>query len=200
MPRNGFLTPSTFRDLMTNDRSGKGMGKTAQNVIDQHALDLLGVEREDMDLFTPASCQWGKDNEWQAIQTYEDRTMREVRQPEFAVCPTHPYVGGTMDGLVGDKGGIEVKCPYSSIEHLYNAIEARQAVKVYNWQMQGYMWIRNLDWIDFVSFDPRFPAPVDLVVHKIERDEVAIQALIDRCEAAHEMAVGIVNTLRRICA
>lgn len=196
MPKSGYLTPSTFGDLMTSNRSGTGFGKTAQKVIERLALDLIGVERLEMD--SPASCQWGLDNEWLAIQEYEERTFRKVICPvKFTVSKTHPYVGGTMDGLVGDNGGIEVKSPYDSINHLLNLREAYQLHNEYWYQVQGYFWIYELSWIDFISFDPRFPKPMDLNITRVERDEDTIEKLKARCEQAYSEAIQLVDVIRR---
>lgn len=197
MPRSGFLTPSTFSDLMSNGKGKDTMGATALRIVNNLAMDMLGVERsESREMKTPASCQWGLDHEWEAIQEYQDRTFREVLCPvEFRVSPTHTYVGGTMDGLIGSKGGIEVKCPFDSLEHLYNLQEAKQLYRQYMHQVQGYFWIFELEWVDFLSYDPRFPEPNNLYIHRVGRDEDHINRLKARCEMAYEKAIEIAYSL-----
>lgn len=202
MPRKGFITPSTFADLMTNTKGSKEEpGKSSRKVIQQLALDLIDVQNSDdlgEDIITPKSCMWGIDHEWEAIQTYQERTFRDVACPvEFRASTTHPYVGGTMDGLIGKTGGIEVKCPFSSIEHLGNLLYAKQLEKQYYYQVQGYMWIFELDWVDFISFDPRFPAPKDLCVTHVSRDDETIERIKSRCEYAHEKALELVGQMER---
>lgn len=187
MPKAGYLTPSTFSDLMSNGRGKETMGKTALNIIDNLVLDMLGTQKEET--FGGTACQWGLDHEWEARKAYEDETFRMVIEPEFRVSPTHSYVGGTMDGLVGSKGGIEIKCPYNSIEHLYNFTEARQAKTIYKYQLQGYFWIYELEWIDFVSYDPRYPEKQRLGIHRQYPDFEIIESLKKRCELAYEMAL-----------
>jgi hypothetical protein len=197
MPRKGFLTPSTFADLMTSAK-GKSdeLGKTALKVVDKLVLDMLGVETDEDSQGTPTSCQWGLDNEWFAIQTYSERTFTEVHCPvEFRASRTHPYVGGTMDGLVGNKGGIETKCPYSSLEHLGNLLEAAQ-LKQYKYQIQGYLWIFELDWIDFISVDPRFPQPYDLAVYRVYPQQDIVEAIQKRCGLAYQMAMSKLKMIK----
>lgn len=197
MPKMGFLTASSFADLMTNGRGSDEMGKTALKVVDLLTLDLLGVERREEGA-SPASCQWGKDHESLAIDAYQDETMREVIHPvDFRVSPTHGYVGGAMDGLIRPVGGIEVKCPYNSTEHLYNVQSGRQLHEVYWYQVQGYFWIFELEWIDFVSFDPRFVGPERLYIERAYRDEVTIDKLKARCELAYSMACENAERIRR---
>lgn len=195
MPNPGFFTPSTFADIMSNGRGGQEFGKMAQKVIDRMTLDLLGVERPEES--TPPSCQWGLDHEWEAIQEYEERTFRKVMAPvEFRASKSHPYVGGTMDGLVGQVGGIEVKSPYDSMNHLYNIQTSAQLYKDYWYQVQGYFWIFELEWIDFISYDPRFPKPSSLYIKREYPDEAIISKLKERCEKAHRIAQKQAERLR----
>lgn len=195
MPKPGYFTPSTFSDLMSNAKGTDTFGKTALKVIDVMVLDLLGVERPEEN--TPASCQWGIDHEWEATQEYQERTFRQVHAPvEFRQSASHPFIGGTMDGLVGKVGGIEVKCPFSSNEHLGNVTEAKQFKTIYKYQLQGYFWIFELEWIDCISYDPRFPEPNNLVVHRVFPDEEMIARLQARCEEAYMMAVERAKSIR----
>lgn len=197
MPKSGFLTPSSFADLMTNGRGTDTMGKSALAVVDRLTLDLLGFEAPEPS-GTPRSCAWGNENEPLARLLYTERTFREVRPTEFTVCDTHPYVGGTMDGLVGLSGGVEIKCPYSPTEHLANILTRKQVAQ-YTPQMQGYMWIYVLDWIDFISYDPRLPEPYDLVIERIERDDAYIERLKKRCEEAFDLALINAQEAGRRC-
>lgn len=188
MPNPGFLTPSTFSDLMSNGRGSSEMGKTALKIVDRLVLDLLGVERPEES--TPATCQWGIDHEWEAIQAYQDYTFREVRCPVvFRASSTHNYVGGTMDGLVGKSGGIEVKCPFNSNEHLDNLRKAKQFKTLYKYQLQGYFWIFQLEWIDCVSYDPRFPDSSKLAIYREYPNKDLIGQIMRRCEMAYRIAL-----------
>lgn len=197
MPKLGFITASSFADLMTNGRGKDEMGKTALKVVDQLVLDIMGVERRE-EHGTPAPCQWGIDHESDAIEAYQERSMREVLHPvEFRAAPDCPYVGGTMDGLVGKVGGVEVKCPYNSTEHLYNLQCGRQLKEVYWFQVQGYFWIYELEWIDFISYDPRFAEPDCLYIERAFRDEPTIARLKARCEEAHDLALRLADEIRK---
>jgi len=195
MPNKGFLTPSSFAALMSNGRGSVEMGKTALAVVDQLVLDMIGAERaEQDDSAAPVSCAWGKENEWLAIQQYIDLTLSDVRIDTFTVSQSHPYIGGTMDGKVGQRGGIEVKCPYSQLEHLAN-LEYGKQIKQYMCQMQGYMFINELDWVDFVSFSPLFPEDIQLFIKRVQRDNELIEQIVKRCEVAHQMALDKVKRL-----
>lgn len=195
MPRAGYLTPSSFYDLMSNGRGTNDMGQSALKVVDRLVLDMLGYSDSLDDEFVPKSCLWGIENEWTALRVYEEQTLREVRNAQFMSSYTHPYMGGTMDGLVGEHGGVEAKCPYNPVEHLHNLLDGRQ-IKQYIYQIQGYLFIYELDWIDFISYDPRMPKEYQLAVHRVTRDKEIIDAIVKRCEKAYQMACEKVDMIK----
>jgi hypothetical protein len=186
MPKPGYLTPSTFSDLMSNGRGSNEMGQTALAVVDRLVLDLIGAERPEEG--TPSSCQWGLDHEWEAIDTYSERNMCEVVRPDFRVCRDYPFIGGTADGLVGRDGLIEVKNPFNMLEHMYNLLSGKQVPQYIN-KMYGYMLIYERDWSDFVSFDTRFPEALKLYTQRVPRDDELIRRIVERCVMAHDMAL-----------
>jgi hypothetical protein len=83
----------------------------------------------------------------------------------------HPTIIGTHaspDGLVGDDGCLEIKCPNSST-HI-DTLKSGQVAHKYILQMQWQMVCANRQWCDFVSFDPRMPDNLSLYIQRIERD------------------------------
>jgi hypothetical protein len=44
-------------------------------------------------------------------------------------------------------------------------------------QVQGQMWITGREWCDFVSFDPRMPADLQLYVQRVQRNPEFIAGL-----------------------
>lgn len=191
MPRAGYLTASTFPDLMTRGKGGQEFGKTAMRHIEQLALDMLRVDRaEDI---TADSLEWGLEHEDNARYFYQEATLYKVGQAEFRISKELSFVGGEMDGLVGDDGGIEIKCPKSSTKHMFHFAEHYEE---YAYQVQGYLWIYRLKWIDFVSYDPRCPKPHQLQIRRIEPDAGIIKALQERCKAAHSEAIKLVEEVQ----
>lgn len=196
MPRAKFLTPSTFDALMSKGRDkGKAFGDKAMSVVHRLALDLLEV-KPDEDEFTPAACAWGNEYEWLAVRTYEQRRLVSVHRSHFKISPTLTYVGGTADGLVGKAGGIETKCPFNPINHL----KFEEQFRGYFYQVYGYVWVYEIEWMDFISFDPRYPEHLNLRVKRVERDEKIINALERRCIDAQNLALGLVAKMEKeIC-
>ncbi len=54
---------------------------------------------------------WGRQNEAEARRCYEAETGLLVRETGFWVHPKLPWLGASPDGLVGQSGQLEVKCP-----------------------------------------------------------------------------------------
>ena len=80
--------------------------------------------------------------------------------------------GCSPDGLVGDDGLIELKCPMEKnhIIYLFRDVCPKQ----YFMQVQGQLWVTKRQWCDFVSYHPDFP----LFIHRVYPVE-AIQVALD---------------------
>jgi predicted phage-related endonuclease len=83
--------------------------------------------------------------------------------------------GASPDGLVGDDGLLEIKCPNTAthIETLLSQIVPGK----YNTQMQFQMACTGRSWCDFVSFDNRLPAELQLFVKRVPRDNMYIRLM-----------------------
>ena len=170
--RLGKITASRFCDMMTNGRGTGAMGKTAYSYMyDLIAERLTG---EPQDEIISKHLDWGNANEPQARAMYCLISGRRVTQTGFIAM--NDDIGGSPDGLVGDSGGVEIKCPSSSRIHL-GYIEQCKVPNDYFWQVQGLMWVTGREWWDFVSFDPRMPEKYQLFVFREERDDQAIKEL-----------------------
>lgn len=177
MPKPGHITPSQFGKIMTNDRSGKGFGKTAIAYADEVILGLLGVPLPEV--HAPA-LEWGKTFEPKARKRYELMNFTEVPPVTEAIHhPEFSFVCGTPDGLVDDDGILEIKCPYNSLNHFAN-LKTGEQIEDYKWQIQGYLWITGRQWCDFVSYDERFDYDMQFCQYRVERDEELIKQLSER--------------------
>jgi len=107
-----------------------------------------------------------------AYEFYHDCTVKEVG---FIDHPTIEFSGCSPDGIVGRKGGIEIKCCDSQ-----NHIEVLKTGIIdpdYLAQIQFNMACTKRAWWDYVSFDPRMPEDLKLFVKRIIRDDHAIAKL-----------------------
>ena len=79
------------------------------------------------------------------------------------------------DGLVGDNGLLEIKCP-NTATHIDTLLSETVPGK-YNTQMQFQMACTDREWCDFVSFDNRLPTELQLFVKRVPRDNVFIRLI-----------------------
>lgn len=166
--RLGRVTASRIADVTAKTRSGWAASRT-NYMAELLSERLTGVPR---DTFTNAAMQWGTDMEPQARRMYEFMEGVEVRQVGFAVHPVIEMAGASPDGLVGDDGLVEIKCPNTAthIDTLLGSAIDGKYVKQMQWQMAcaGRLWC------DFVSFDPRLPERMQIYIQRVEADPVMI--------------------------
>jgi hypothetical protein len=119
--------------------------------------------------------QWGTDTEPKARKTYERYKNTKVAEVGFIHHPTIRDSGASPDGLVGNDGLIEIKCPKTK-NHL-KALESDAIHKKYLMQMQWQMACTGRSWCDFVSYDPRAPKGRRLYVKRVKADTREIERL-----------------------
>lgn len=188
MPKLGYLTASAFNSVMTRGTKTKAVLGEATRI----ACERLGVDL-DQDDFLSRAMEWGIENEPLAVRAYEADTFLTVHSRQEFVSLPGRMVGCHPDGLIGDDGLLEVKCPNSD-NHLLN-IAYNQQVSDYIHQVQASLWITGRQWCDFVSFDPRFPEPLQLHVVRISRDEEIISAIDERAALIERMAEEMVENV-----
>lgn len=126
--------------------------------------------------FVTEAMQHGIDNEPIARAEYEILTGQEVTPIGLAMHDEIKYFSASTDGLVGKDGMLEIKC-LGSINHL-DILIAGEIPKKYHWQMLGGMACAERQWCDFVSYDPRMPADLQLFVKRLERSDALISGML----------------------
>jgi putative phage-type endonuclease len=164
--RLGKATASHMGDIMTKTRSGS-YGTGGLNYMT--ALLCERLTGEVAEYYVSGPMQWGIDQEPYANSEYELRTDSMVLAEGFVDHPTIPMSGASPDGLVDDDGLIEIKCPNTAthIKHLLG-----ESIKPeYMLQMQWQLDCTGRAWCDFVSYDPRLPENLQMVITRVDRDE-----------------------------
>lgn len=169
--RLGKVTASRVADVVARTKSGWGASR-ANYTAELIAERLTG---ETAEKFTNLAMQWGADKEPDARAAYEFYTDAKVAEIAFAGHPTIAMSGASPDGLVGDVGLVEIKCPLTAT-HLDTLLGQAIAGK-YLTQMQWQMACTGRAWCDFVSFDPRLPESMRLFVRRVPRDPETIVTL-----------------------
>lgn len=170
--RLGKVTASRLSAVLAKGKSG-GTSATRRNYMAELIAERLTGDHSEG--FSSASIQWGKDNEPLAREQYELLKNATVVQTGFQPHPTLKDTGASPDGLIGDDGMVEIKCP-NTATHI-DRIAGASIKREYRLQMQWQMECTGRKWCDFVSFDPRMPMHLQLHVERVERDEGAIQEI-----------------------
>jgi len=125
------------------------------------ARELYGCELlNEWELGEPenfGSTDWmerGTDLEDDARRWYEFHTDREVQQVGF-IARDDGKTGGSPDGLVGEDGGLEIKC-LGAAKHrshiLKHPINTREE---FVGQVQGYLYLTGREWWDILFYNPK---------------------------------------------
>jgi len=96
-----------------------------------------------------------------------------VDEVGFVKHPTIQWFGASPDGLVGDDGLIELKVPRSTT-HLDYWQSGKPPAK-YVPQMLAQLSCTRRKWVDFVSFDDRFPEHLQLYVARFQPTQEIIE-------------------------
>jgi len=169
--RLGKVTASRIADVTA--RTKTGWGASRQNIMATLIAERLTGEPQET--YTNKEMQWGTDTEPQARDAYEFFADVDVVQVGFVDHPKLSDSGASPDGLVGEVGLVEIKCP-NTATHL-DFLLGEKIPEKYLKQMQWQMACTNRQWCDFVCFDPRVPPRMRLHIERVKRNEVMIETL-----------------------
>jgi hypothetical protein len=115
--------------------------------------------------------KWGTEHEEEARAKYIEQTGADIFTPAFCIHPQFDWLGMSPDGLTKDlSGAIEIKCPNTK-GHV-KTIRMGGLPNEHKYQVYQYFLVNEkLEWLDFVSYDPRF-TPRPLYIHRITRNEI----------------------------
>jgi hypothetical protein len=121
-----------------------------------------------------------------------------VTEVGFIHHPTIEWTGASPDGLVGDDGLIEIKCP-NTATHIDYLLRGAVPAK-YQPQMLWQMACTGRKWCDFASYDPRMPVELQLFVVRFERDDLRIKEAETEVIAFLGEVESTVKALERLIA
>lgn len=171
--RCGIVTASRMADVVAKLKRKDGEAACRLNYKKELVYEVL-TGRAWEHYVTPAM-EAGIDNEPLARAAYEIANDVEVVQGGFFLHDRIARLGASPDGLVGDDGLIEIKCP-TTATHL-DTLVSGEIPDEYTWQMLTEMACSGRQWCDFVSFDARLPKRFQMFVKRFPRDEKLISAL-----------------------
>jgi putative phage-type endonuclease len=168
--RLGKVTASSLHKVLAKTKTGYGADRG--NYMTQLVLERLTSSKADS--YVNAAMQWGIDQEPFARAAYEAAKDVLVDEVGFVPHPTIEMAGASPDGLVGDDGMVEIKCPEvkTTMECWLLSVEDKNYIEgKYFAQMQWQMRCANRAWCDYVIFDSRMPDKAQLLVTRVMRDD-----------------------------
>jgi putative phage-type endonuclease len=171
--RLGKPSASSFHKLITP--TGKPSASAMSYVDELVAERITGKQAN---VFVSEAMQRGTDLEPLAKEVYELISGESVFDIGFCLHDDLE-AGCSPDGLVGDHGLLEIKCPMGNTMVSY--LRAGNVLpSTYIPQVQGQMWITNRDSCDFLCYHP----DMTLLLVRVERDQEFIDKLAEQVEMA----------------
>jgi hypothetical protein len=184
--RRGILTASVVGKLLTPTL------KVASNDTSRGIVATLVAERL-TGVVEPSRItddMWrGIEHEPHARDKYAAHNGVEVEEVGFITLDGNGWrLGYSPDGLVGDDGLLEIKCPRAKT-HLSTVI-ADQVPGHYMAQCQAGLFVTGRKWIDFVSFHAGMP----LWTKRVHPDPAWHAAIVEAVAAFETAATELADT------
>ena len=190
--RLGKITASRINDVVAMIKTGEAATR-ADYRIELVCERLTGKPTEG---FTNSHMERGIELEPFARSAYEIATSTFVDQVAFVDHPRLKNTGASPDGLVGDEGLIEIKCPAVKT-HIKTLVDKKAPSKYMN-QMQWQMACTKRLWVDFVSYCPELPENMQLFVKRVERDNGIIAELESKVLEFDEEVEAVIQQLKSL--
>jgi len=179
--RKGLVTASNVGAIL-----GLDPWRTEDDVMRMMVREHFGAARE----FTgnPATA-WGEANEPGAITDFVMETGTPVRRTGFVKRDDIQWLGASPDGMIGNDGLIEIKCPYKFRDTPAPVpFVPAQEQRHYYAQMQVQMFCTVANWCFFWQW-----APNGTKLEKVDRDEVFLEWAIPELYAFYQRYLEIVG-------
>jgi hypothetical protein len=175
--RAGYVTASCISKVMS---AGKGK---AESITRKAYMTQLLVERltghpapEEYE-YKGRDVKRGKDLELTARTEYERGITGVVQSVGFVEHPRIELAGCSPDGLIGEEGLCQIKCPRRHVHLDY--ITAGIVPSDYRPQMFFEMDCTGRKWNDFVSYNEDFPEHMQLFIARLHWNEVEMGKISD---------------------
>jgi putative phage-type endonuclease len=168
--RSGIATASSFAAILATIKSGEAAER-------RNYRAKLVVERltgRCIETFSTPAMKQGVEREPLAREAYEIATGNVVTEIGFVRHDTIE-AGCSPDGLLDATGCLEIKAPELAAHLEY--IRTPGVPAKYIPQVQGQLWLAEREFCDFVSYNPDFPAHLQLIVRRVPRDDKYIACL-----------------------
>ena len=176
--RRGHVTASRVADILAKTKTGPSASR--QNYLIELAIQrVTGIIEEG---YKNEAMQHGSEKEPLARQAYELLTENFVEEVSFIKHKTIEWYGASPDGVIhieknaNRMGLVEIKNPFSSAVH-WSYIKADEPPTKYKIQMMAQMSCTGAEWVDFFSYDDRFPDGSRHFLKRMMRDDKFIEEM-----------------------
>ena len=150
-----------------------GTSKTKEDNLYDIAAQRITGDSDNESVFKSKAMERGNILEPEARRVFSAIIEHNIREVGFVDCAGEFYgwAGCSPDGLIGDNGIIEIKCPL-----MKGFLKYKRTKKIdpqYKTQIQFNLMVTERQYCYFIVYHPRFP--IEYV--KIERDEDVINKI-----------------------
>ncbi len=175
--RRGLPTCSRFDKILTAVQGKRSAGQ--ETLIDELLAESLCPPEQGFIRPATADMEYGMKLEAEARCAYElEYATEPVKEVGFILADCGMF-GGSPDALVGETGGVEIKCPNAAthIGYFRGGILPTE----YRCQVHGYMVVTGRAWWSFFSY-ARNVSPFHLRVVRDDFTEKLSAELREFCE------------------
>jgi putative phage-type endonuclease len=195
--RIGMVTSSKVHDAITPRQKGGTHELAARRSLKMQMISemLTGLTTEH---YVSQAMDWGVENEPRARAEYEYRFGCNVEQLGLVMHPTNARAAATADGWMAPNGILEIKCPetYTHLEYLASGEIPKEYRNQIDWQMACCG--PEIEWCDFVSFDPRIEAEeLQLFVVRRERNQERIAEMESAVDEFLSELIALFEQIKR---
>jgi len=188
--RLGKVTASRVADVLAKIKSGESASR--RNYKIQLVSERLTGEKQET--YINQAMQDGIDREAFARDRYVQQ-FGEVEEVGFIKHPTLE-AGASPDGMVGEDGILEIKCPMGSTHT--ETLMTQDVPSRYVPQIQFQLLVTGRKWCDFVSYNPMFPEHLQVFVKRVEADLVYQKELESEVKQFLSEVDNVINKLKEI--
>lgn len=196
LARRGRITATRAAALMKRNKNGSKPASYAQTVA---KIAMERIDASPRDLVTSRTMERGHELEPDAAIAYEMETGREPRTVGLCLHPKHEQFACSPDRLVGDDGGLEIKCPDAPDKMVAYLLEGAH-LEEYEGQVRHCLYVTGRKWWDIAAYDPRPPAGWNLVIERMKApdDWSDYEAELLAVDAEINAMVDKLNAVRRV--
>lgn len=185
--RMGRVTASRVVDAVSFLKRGDKQGQeSAARAAYKAELVSEILSGSCADHYVSSYMERGTEMEPEARAFYELRQNVLVEAVGFVIHPVIERAGASPDGLVGEDGGLEIKCPKTET-HLAYMLAGKLPLE-YEPQVMWSMACTGREWWDFASYDDRLPERHRVFIIRVYRDDQRIA----------ELEAGVVMFLKEV--